>query len=132
MRDWLFVEDHARAIDVIFHNATPGSTYNIGGHNEWKNIDVVRLLCSIMDKKLGRKDGESAELITFVKDRAGHDLRYAIDSGKLQKDLGWTPSVTFEQGIEITVQWYLDNEKWLNHVTSGEYQKYYEDMYVKR
>lgn len=132
VRDWLFVEDHARAIDVIFHNATPGSTYNIGGHNEWKNIDVVRLLCSIMDKKLARKDGESAGLITFVKDRAGHDLRYAIDSGKLQKDLGWTPSVTFEQGIEITVQWYLDNEKWLNHVTSGEYQKYYEDMYVKR
>jgi dTDP-glucose 4,6-dehydratase len=132
VRDWLFVEDHASAIDVIFHNAKLGSTYNIGGHNEWKNIDVVRLLCSIMDKKLGRKDGESAELITFVKDRAGHDLRYAIDSSKLQTELGWVPSVTFEEGIELTVQWYLDNEEWLNNVTSGSYQKYYEDMYVKR
>ncbi|MFN5183956.1 MAG: dTDP-glucose 4,6-dehydratase [Bacteroidota bacterium] len=132
VRDWLFVEDHASAIDVIFHNAKLGSTYNIGGHNEWKNIDVVRLLCSIMDKKLGRKDGESAELITFVKDRAGHDLRYAIDSSKLQTELGWVPSVTFEEGIELTVQWYLDNEEWLNNVTSGSYQKYYEYMYVKR
>ncbi|MFN5460791.1 MAG: dTDP-glucose 4,6-dehydratase [Bacteroidota bacterium] len=132
VRDWLFVEDHASAIDVIFHNAKLGSTYNIGGHNEWKNIDVVILLCSIMDKKLGRKDGESAELITFVKDRAGHDLRYAIDSSKLQTELGWVPSVTFEEGIELTVQWYLDNEEWLNNVTSGSYQKYYEYMYVKR
>ena len=132
VRDWLFVEDHARAIDVIFHHAKAGTTYNIGGHNEWKNIEVVRLLCSIMDKKLGRTEGESAELITFVKDRAGHDLRYAIDSGKLQRELGWVPSVTFEQGIELTVQWYLDHEEWLSNVTSGDYQKYYEDMYIKR
>ena len=132
VRDWLFVEDHARAIDVIFHNAEVGSTYNIGGHNEWKNIDVVTLLCRIMDKKLHRKEGESEQLITFVKDRAGHDLRYAIDSGKLQKDLGWIPSVTFEEGIELTVQWYLDNEDWLQNVTSGDYQRYYEDMYIKR
>jgi dTDP-glucose 4,6-dehydratase len=132
VRDWLYVVDHARAIDVIFHNAKVGSTYNIGGHNEWKNIDVVRLLCRVMDKKLGRKEGESEQLITFVTDRAGHDLRYAIDSSKLQKDLGWKPSVTFEEGIEITVQWYLDNEEWLKNVTSGEYQKYYADMYAKR
>ncbi len=132
VRDWLFVEDHAKAIDIIFHKAKVGSTYNIGGHNEWKNIDVVRLLCRVMDKKLGRKDGESEQLITFVTDRAGHDLRYAIDSGKLQKDLGWKPSVTFEQGIELTVQWYLDNEEWLKNVTSGDYQKYYQEMYAKR
>lgn len=132
VRDWLFVEDHAKAIDVIFHKAKSGSTYNIGGHNEWKNIDVVRLLCRVMDKKLGRKDGESEQLITFVTDRAGHDLRYAIDSSKLQKDLGWVPSVTFEQGIDITVDWYLSNEAWLNNVTSGEYKKYYESMYAGR
>lgn len=132
VRDWLFVEDHARAIDVIFHKAKVGSTYNIGGHNEWKNIDVVKLLCSIMDKKLGRENGESEKLISFVTDRAGHDMRYAIDSSKLQKELGWVPSVTFEQGIDLTVQWYLDNEVWLKNVTSGDYQKYYESMYAKR
>ena len=132
VRDWLFVEDHARAIDVIFHKAKVGSTYNIGGHNEWKNIDVVKLLCSIMDKKLGRENGESEKLISFVTDRAGHDIRYAIDSSKLQKELGWVPSVTFEQGIDLTVQWYLDNEVWLKNVTSGDYQKYYESMYAKR
>jgi dTDP-glucose 4,6-dehydratase len=132
VRDWLFVEDHARAIDTIFHNAQQGSTYNIGGHNEWKNIDVVRLLCDVMDKKLGRPPGESQALITFVTDRAGHDLRYAIDSSKLQNELGWVPSVTFEQGIDITVQWYLENQEWLRNVTSGQYQKYYQEMYSKR
>jgi dTDP-glucose 4,6-dehydratase len=132
VRDWLYVEDHASAIDVIFHKAKSGETYNVGGHNEWKNIDVIKLLCNIMDKKLGRKEGESAELITFVKDRAGHDLRYAIDSSKLQKELGWTPSLQFEEGLEKTVDWYLSNQDWLNHVTSGEYKKYYEEQYVKR
>jgi dTDP-glucose 4,6-dehydratase len=132
VRDWLFVEDHATAIDLVFHRAKAGDTYNIGGHNEWKNIDVIRLLCSIMDKKLGRAEGESAKLITFVKDRAGHDLRYAIDSSKLQKDLGWTPSLQFEQGLEKTVDWYLSNEEWLKNVTSGDYKKYYEDQYTKR
>ena len=132
VRDWLFVEDHARAIDVIFHQAKPGSTFNIGGHNEWKNIDVVQLLCDIMDKKLGRTNGESRQLISFVTDRAGHDLRYAIDSSKLQRDLGWVPAVTFEEGIELTVQWYLDNEEWLSNVTSGNYQRYYEQMYSDR
>lgn len=132
VRDWLYVEDHARAIDVIFHKAKAGDTYNIGGHNEWKNIDVIRLLCSIMDRKLGRNNGESAKLITFVKDRAGHDLRYAIDSSKLQDDFGWTPSLQFEEGLEKTVDWYLANEEWLNNVTSGEYKKYYEDQYAKR
>ena len=132
VRDWLFVEDHARAIDVIFHQAKAGDTYNIGGHNEWKNIDVIRLLCAIMDKKLTRPEGESAKLITFVKDRAGHDLRYAIDSTKLQKELGWTPSLQFEEGLERTVDWYLSNEEWLNGVTSGDYKKYYEEQYTKR
>ena len=132
VRDWLFVEDHARAIDVIFHNSKAGDTYNIGGHNEWKNIDVIQLLCSIMDKKLNRAEGESAKLITFVKDRAGHDLRYAIDSTKLQKNLGWTPSLQFEEGLEKTVDWYLANEEWLNEITSGDYKKYYEAQYVKR
>ncbi|HEX8517418.1 MAG TPA: dTDP-glucose 4,6-dehydratase [Bacteroidia bacterium] len=132
IRDWLFVEDHARAIDVIFHGAKPGDTYNVGGHNEWKNIAVIELLCKIMDKKLKRPEGESAKLITFVKDRAGHDLRYAIDSTKLQEELGWTPSLQFEEGLERTVDWYLSNEEWLNHVTSGEYKKYYEEQYVKR
>lgn len=132
IRDWLFVEDHARAIDVIFHNGKIGETYNIGGHNEWKNIDLIQLLCKIMDKKLGRKDGDSANLITFVKDRAGHDLRYAIDSSKLQRELGWKPSLQFEEGLEKTVDWYLANEEWLNNVTSGDYQKYYEGQYVKR
>ncbi len=132
VRDWLYVVDHARAIDVILHNAKPGSTYNIGGHNEWKNIDVIRLLCKIMDKKLGKAQGESEKLITFVKDRAGHDLRYAIDSSKLQNDLGWKPSLQFEEGLEKTVDWYLQNEEWLTHVTSGEYQKYYEQQYITR
>ena len=129
IRDWLWVEDHARAIDVIFHQARAGDTYNIGGHNEWKNIDLVNLLCRIMDKKLNRQPGESAKLITFVKDRAGHDLRYAIDSTKLQKDLGWVPSLQFEEGLEKTVEWYLTNEEWLENVTSGAYQEYYEDQY---
>jgi dTDP-glucose 4,6-dehydratase len=132
VRDWLYVEDHATAIDLIFHKAKAGQTYNIGGHNEWKNIDVIRMLCSIMDKKLKRVDGDSAGLITFVKDRAGHDLRYAIDSTKLQKELGWTPSLQFEEGLEKTVDWYLSNEEWLNNVTSGDYKKYYEEQYTKR
>jgi dTDP-glucose 4,6-dehydratase len=132
VRDWLFVEDHARAIDIIFHKAKAGETYNVGGHNEWKNIDVIKLLCRIMDEKLKRPAGESEKLITFVKDRAGHDLRYAIDSSKLQNELGWTPSLQFERGLELTVDWYLTNQEWLNHVTSGEYQKYYEEQYVKR
>lgn len=129
VRDWLWVEDHARAIDQIYHNGDVGNTYNIGGHNEWKNIDLIKLLCKIMDEKLERTPGTSEKLITYVTDRAGHDLRYAIDSSYLQKELGWSPSVTFEQGLETTVQWYLDNEEWLNNVTSGDYQKYYEEMY---
>jgi dTDP-glucose 4,6-dehydratase len=132
VRDWLWVEDHARAIDVILHNGKNGETYNIGGHNEWKNIDLIHLLCTIMDKKLGRAEGESAKLITFVKDRAGHDMRYAIDATKLKNDLGWMPSLQFEEGLEKTVEWYLTNEDWLNHVTSGDYKKYYDDQYVKR
>lgn len=132
IRDWLWVEDHARAIDIIFHKAKPGETFNIGGHNEWKNIDLIQLLCKIMDKKLGRPEGESAKLITFVTDRAGHDLRYAIDSSKLQKELGWTPSLQFEEGLEKTVDWYLNNEEWLDNVTSGNYQSYYEDQYATR
>lgn len=132
VRDWLFVEDHARAIDVIFHQGKVGDTYNIGGHNEWTNIDLIQLLCRIMDKKLKREEGTSAKLITYVKDRAGHDLRYAIDSSKLQRELGWTPSLQFEEGLEKTVDWYLANENWLNNVTSGEYQKFYEKQYVKR
>lgn len=132
IRDWLWVEDHARAIDLIYHTAKPGTTYNIGGHNEWTNIDLIHLLCEIMDKKLNRPEGESAKLITYVKDRAGHDLRYAIDSSKLQSELGWTPSLQFEEGLEKTVDWYLANEKWLNNVTSGDYKKYYEIQYTKR
>ena len=132
VRDWLFVEDHARAIDVIFHKGKRGETYNIGGNNEWKNIDLIKLLCSIMDKKLGRKKGESAKLITFVKDRAGHDLRYAIDSSKLQKQLKWKPTLKLEQGLEKTVDWYLTNEPWLKNVTSGDYQLYYDSQYLKR
>jgi len=132
VRDWLWVEDHARAIDVIFHKAASGQTYNIGGHNEWKNIDLIRLLCRIMDRKLGRAEGESAKLITFVKDRAGHDLRYAIDASKLKRDLGWEPSLQFEEGLEKTVDWYLANEEWLQDVTSGHYQQYYEEQYTKR
>jgi dTDP-glucose 4,6-dehydratase len=132
IRDWLWVEDHARAIDVIFHKASSGSTYNVGGHNEWKNIDLIHLLCKIMDEKLGREPGTSANLITFVTDRAGHDLRYAIDSSKLQKDLDWKPSLQFEEGLEKTVDWYLQNEEWLQSVTSGSYQSYYNEQYGKR
>ncbi|WP_214229355.1 dTDP-glucose 4,6-dehydratase [Pedobacter sp. B4-66] len=132
VRDWLWVEDHARAIDVIFHQAKTGQTYNIGGHNEWKNIDLIHLLCEIMDKKLGRTEGESAKLITFVTDRAGHDLRYAIDSTKLQNELNWVPSLQFEEGLEKTVEWYLQNEGWLSDVTSGNYQAYYENQYEGR
>ncbi len=132
IRDWLYVEDHASAIDVIFHRGRPGETYNVGGDNEWKNIDLVRLLCRIMDRKLGRIAGSSEDLITYVTDRAGHDLRYAIDSSKLQKELGWKPSVTFEQGLEMTVDWYLANEKWLSAIISGDYSRYYEEMYGAR
>jgi len=132
VRDWLFVKDHAIAINTIFHNAKPGSTYNIGGHNEWTNIDVIRLLCKVMDKKLNRPEGTSEKLITFVKDRAGHDLRYAIDASKLKNDLGWVPSVTFEQGLDQTVDWYLQNNDWLDNVTSGNYAKYYQEQYAGR
>ncbi|RPD38964.1 dTDP-glucose 4,6-dehydratase [Chitinophaga barathri] len=132
VRDWLFVEDHARAIDTIFHNGRLGETYNIGGFNEWKNIDLIRLLCQVMDRKLGREDGTSEKLITFVKDRAGHDLRYAIDATKLNKELGWAPSLQFEEGLEKTVDWYLANEEWLQHVTSGAYQQYYNEQYQQR
>jgi len=132
VRDWLWVEDHAAAIDLIFHKAKSGKTYNIGGHNEWKNIDLIRLLCEIMDRKLGRSPGTSAQLITFVTDRAGHDLRYAIDSSKLQEELGWKPSLQFEEGLEKTVDWFLENEAWLNNVTSGAYQQYYEQQYQLR
>lgn len=132
IRDWLWVVDHARAIDEIFHHGTAGETYNIGGHNEWTNIDLIRLLCRIMDRKLGREAGESEKLITYVTDRAGHDLRYAIDATKLQRELGWVPSVTFEEGLEKTVDWYLDNQAWLDEVTSGAYQHYYEKMYAGR
>lgn len=132
VRDWLFVEDHAAAIDLIFHRGVIGETYNIGGNNEWKNIDLVRLLCRMMDRKLNRQEGESEQLITFVGDRAGHDFRYAIDSGKLMNQLGWSPSVTFEQGLEKTVDWYLTNQDWLNHVTSGAYREYYQNMYSNR
>lgn len=128
-RDWLFVEDHARAIDVIFHKGTIGETYNIGGFNEWQNIDLVKLLCEIMDNKLGRPEGSSEKLITFVKDRPGHDLRYAIDASKIEKELGWRPSVTFEEGLEKTVDWFLSNEDWLNNVTSGSYKDYYQKQY---
>ncbi len=132
IRDWLYVEDHAAAIDLIFHEGRQGETYNIGGDNEWKNIDLVHLMCTVMDKKLGRAEGSAEKLITYVTDRAGHDLRYAIDSSKLQKELGWRPSVTFEQGLEMTVDWYLENEKWLETVISGAYSKYYEEMYGQR
>lgn len=132
VRDWLWVEDHARAIDLILHKGVNGETYNIGGHNEWKNIDLIHLLCKIMDRKLGRAEGESAKLITYVKDRAGHDLRYAIDAGKLKNELGWLPSLQFEEGLEKTVDWYLSNQEWLDNITSGDYQHYYEGQYVKR
>ena len=132
VRDWLFVEDQARAIDRIFHEGKAGETYNIGGFNEWKNIDVIKVLIRITDRLLGRPEGADDDLITFVTDRAGHDLRYAIDSRKLQKELGWEPSLQFEEGIERTVKWYLDNEAWMDRVTSGDYQKYYEEMYKNR
>ena len=128
-RDWLFVEDHAVAIDLVFHEGRNHETYNIGGFNEWQNIDLVKLLCQIMDSKLGREPGTSSQLITYVKDRPGHDLRYAIDASKINKELGWKPSVTFEQGLERTVNWYLNNELWLKNVTSGEYANYYKKQY---
>ncbi len=128
-RDWLFVEDHAVAIDLVFHQGNNHETYNIGGFNEWKNIDLVKLLCQIMDQKLGRVAGTSAQLITYVKDRPGHDLRYAIDASKINKELGWQPSVTFEEGLEKTVNWYLDNKEWLENVTSGAYKDYYDKQY---
>ncbi|OXB22899.1 dTDP-glucose 4,6-dehydratase [Flavobacterium tructae] len=128
-RDWLFVEDHAIAIDLVFHEGKNHETYNIGGFNEWKNIDLVKLLCQIMDQKLGRPEGTSKELITYVKDRPGHDLRYAIDASKINKELGWKPSVTFEEGLEKTINWYLDNEEWLQNVTSGSYKDYYHKQY---
>ena len=132
VRDWLFVLDHATAIDTIYHKGTTGEVYNIGGNNEWKNIDVVRLLCAIMDRKLDREAGTSEKLITYVKDRPGHDLRYAIDATKLKTELGWVPSVDFNTGLEKTVDWYLANQEWLNHVTSGQYREYYQNMYANR
>jgi dTDP-glucose 4,6-dehydratase len=132
VRDWLYVEDHAKAIDLIFHKGSDGETYNIGGNNEWQNIRLIQELCRIMDRKLGRAEGESAKLITYVKDRAGHDLRYAIDATKIKEELGWEPTIRFTEGFEATVEWYLTNEGWLNNVTSGDYQKYYEQQYVKR
>jgi dTDP-glucose 4,6-dehydratase len=128
-RDWLFVKDHAAAIDLIYHKGKNEETYNIGGFNEWKNIDLVKLLCQLMDEKLNRKKGESEQLITYIKDRPGHDRRYAIDATKINKELGWKPSVTFEQGLSQTIDWYLQNTEWLEHVTSGEYQKYYDVQY---
>ncbi|MEE1961606.1 dTDP-glucose 4,6-dehydratase [Allomuricauda taeanensis] len=128
-RDWLYVKDHAEAIDLIFHKGKNGETYNIGGFNEWKNIDLTKLLCRLMDKKLNRMKGTSEKLITFVKDRPGHDLRYAIDASKINRELGWKPSVTFEEGLERTIDWYLDNQEWLDHVTSGDYTLYYQKQY---
>jgi len=132
VRDWLWVEDHARAIDVIFHNGVVGESYNVGGFNEWRNIDLIHLLCTIMDEKLGREPGESAKLITYVKDRAGHDLRYAIDASKLNKALGWQPSLQFEEGLRKTVDWYLANQEWVDHITSGSYKEYYTNQYTIR
>lgn len=132
VRDWLWVEDHARAIDVIFHKGKLGETYNIGGFNEWKNLDIVHLLCRIMDKKLNRPEGESAKLITFVKDRAGHDKRYAIDATKLNKELDWKPSLQFEEGLDKTIDWYLANGEWIDRVTSGAYKEYYSNQYASR
>lgn len=132
VRDWLFVEDHARAIDLVFHKGKEGETYNIGGFNEWKNIDIVKLLCALMDRKLARPAGTSEKLITYVTDRAGHDLRYAIDATKIMNELGWKPSLQFEEGLERTVDWFLNNQVWLNEVTSGNYRNYYEEMYANR
>ena len=129
VRDWLYVEDHARAIDMIFHNGKIAETYNIGGFNEWKNIDLIKVMIKTVDRILGNPEGHSLDLITYVTDRAGHDMRYAIDSTKLQKELGWEPSLQFEEGIEKTVRWYLDNQEWMDNITSGEYEKYYEEMY---
>lgn len=129
-RDWLYVVDHARAIDTVYHSGKDGETYNIGGFNEWQNIELIKLMCEKMDEKLGRAPGTSAQLITYVKDRPGHDRRYAIDANKINKELGWSPSVTFEEGLSITIDWYLQNEEWLKHVTSGEYQKYYNNQYA--
>jgi dTDP-glucose 4,6-dehydratase len=132
IRDWLYVVDHARAIDTIFHNGRVGQTYNVGGNNEWMNIDLIRMLCRIMDRKLGRAEGTSEKLITFVKDRAGHDMRYAIDNSKITSELGWNPSVSFEQGLEMTVDWYLENENWVKGVMSGAYKSYYREQYLNR
>ncbi len=132
VRDWLWVEDHARAIDVIFHDGKLGETYNIGGHNEWTNIDLIKVMCAIMDQKLERENGTSEKLITYVKDRAGHDLRYAIDATKLQNDLDWKPSLQFEEGLEKTIDWYLSNSEWMENITSGNYQEYYENQYKNR
>ena len=132
VRDWLYVEDHARAIDLIFHKGKVAETYNIGGFNEWKNIDIIKVVINTVDRLLGRPEGADMDLITYVTDRAGHDMRYAIDSSKLQRELGWEPSLQFEEGIEKTVRWYLDNQEWMDNVTSGDYQKYYEDMYKGR
>lgn len=131
-RDWLWVADHARAIDVVYHKGVTGETYNIGGFNEWQNIDLIRVMCRIMDRKLGRADGDSEKLITYVKDRAGHDRRYAIDATKINRELGWAPSLQFEEGLEKTIDWYLANSEWLEHVTSGAYQQYYEAQYHQR
>lgn len=132
VRDWLYVEDHARAIDLIFHKGRNGETYNIGGFNEWKNIDLIKVMIKVADKVLGREPGTSEKLITYVTDRAGHDLRYAIDSSKLKNELGWEPSLQFEEGIELTIKWYLEHQEWLDNVTSGDYEKYYETMYGNR
>lgn len=132
VRDWLYVEDHARAIDLIFHKGRIAETYNIGGFNEWKNIDLIKVIVRTVDRLLGNPEGESEKFITYVTDRAGHDLRYAIDSRKLKNELGWEPSLQFEEGIEKTVRWYLDNQEWMDHITSGEYEKYYESMYKNR
>ena len=132
VRDWLYVVDHARAIDTIFHNGKIADTYNIGGFNEWKNIDIIKVVIATVDRLLGRPEGADLDLITYVTDRAGHDMRYAIDSTKLQRELGWEPSLQFEEGIELTVKWYLDNQEWMDNVTSGDYQKYYEQMYANR
>ncbi len=132
VRDWLYVVDHARAIDAVFHKGKVGETYNIGGFNEWTNIDLIKVICKTMDRILGRAEGESEKLITYVTDRAGHDLRYAIDANKIMKELGWEPSLQFEEGIEKTIRWYMDNQQWMDEVTSGDYQNYYTNLYAKR
>jgi dTDP-glucose 4,6-dehydratase len=132
IRDWLYVADHARAIDMVFHGGKIGDTYNVGGFNEWKNIDLIKVICKVMDKKLGREQGTSEKLITYVKDRAGHDMRYAIDSSKLSNELAWEPSLQFEEGIEKTVDWYIDNQKWMDRIISGDYQEYYNNQYSNR